>query len=280
MTTENAAGTDSQPSGGARFYRCALQVNPHDYAQTYRGQTIQGDALSHAQAIVDKAVELGIEVLAITDHNNVNGVADFRSAARKRRRRLSAVCLGRTAAAGSGRVRTNPAGVAEIARGRGGVHASSPPNRAAADAEAELLMRIEELELPPKTAIRLNTAPEGEPPDWQPLEDLSTGQKATAVLLLFESGAPLNVDQPEDDLDNRFITEGIVTRMREEKQRRQFIFSTHNANIPVLGVAELIIGLSAAGEAAGGRARSRGGDSRGRPRGVRDTSAKVRFLSD
>jgi len=126
-----------------------------------------------------------------------------------------------------------------------------------ADAEAELLMRIEELELPPKTAISLNTAPEGEPPDWQPLEDLSTGQKATAVLLLLllESGAPLIVDQPEDDLDNRFITEGIVPRMREEKQRRQFIFSTHNAHIPVLGDAELIVGLSAAGEAASGRAR-------------------------
>ena len=142
-----------------------------------------------------------------------------------------------------------------------------------------LRRQIEQLR-PPKTAIRLNTAPEGEPPDWQPLEDLSTGQKATAVLLLIESGAPLIVDQPEDDLDNRFITEGIVTRMREEKQRRQFIFSTRNANIPVLGVAELIIGLSAAGEAAGGRARARGGDSRGRPRGVRDTSARVRFLSD
>ena len=37
--------------------------------------------------------------------------------------------------------------------------------------------------------------------------------------------------------------------MREEKQRRQFLFSTHNANIPVLGDAELIVGLSATGEA-------------------------------
>ena len=63
------------------------------------------------------------------------------------------------------------------------------------------------------------------------------------------------MDQPEDDLDNRFITEGIVPRMREEKQRRQFIFSTHNANIPVLGDAELIVGLSAAGEADRGQAR-------------------------
>ena len=126
-----------------------------------------------------------------------------------------------------------------------------------AKAELEVLMRIEELELPPTTAIRLNTAPAGTPPAWQVLEDLSTGQKATAVLLLLllESEAPLIVDQPEDDLDNRFITEGVVPRMREEKQRRQFVFSTHNANIPVLGDAELIVGLSASGEAERGRAR-------------------------
>jgi len=126
-----------------------------------------------------------------------------------------------------------------------------------AKADPEVLMRIEELDLPPTTAIRLNTAPAGEPPAWQTLEDLSTGQKATAVLLLLllESDAPLIVDQPEDDLDNRFITEGVVPRMREEKQRRQFVFSTHNANIPVLGDAELIVGLSASGEAEHGHAR-------------------------
>ena len=77
------------------------------------------------------------------------------------------------------------------------------------------------------------------------------------LLLLLESEAPLVVDQPEDDLDNRFITEGVVPRMREEKQRRQFVFSTHNANIPVLGDAELIVGLTASGEADGGHARIR-----------------------
>ena len=126
-----------------------------------------------------------------------------------------------------------------------------------AKAEPEVLMRVEELDLPPTTSIRLNTAPDGEPPAWQALEALSTGQKATAVLLLLllESEAPLIVDQPEDDLDNRFITEGVVPRMREEKQRRQFLFSTHNANIPVLGDAELIVGLSATGEAEHGCAR-------------------------
>ena len=124
-------------------------------------------------------------------------------------------------------------------------------------ADPDLFMRIEELELPPTTQIELNTAAEGEQEVWQTLEALSTGQKATAVLLLLllESKAPLVVDQPEDDLDNRFITEGVVPIIRRAKRRRQFVFSTHNANIPVLGDAELILGLTASGEAEVGQAR-------------------------
>ena len=43
--------------------------------------------------------------------------------------------------------------------------------------------------------------------------------------------------------------------MHDKKLRRQFVFSTHNANIPVLGDAELILGLTAMGEAAQGKAR-------------------------
>ena len=126
-----------------------------------------------------------------------------------------------------------------------------------AQASDETLMRIEELDLPSTTEIELNTAPPDDPESWQALDRLSTGQKATAVLLLLllESDAPLIVDQPEDDLDNRFITEGVVPRMREEKRRRQFLFSTHNANIPVLGDAELIVGLSPSGDAEEGSAR-------------------------
>ena len=126
-----------------------------------------------------------------------------------------------------------------------------------AQANLDLFMCIEELELPATTEIELNTAPDGEPANWQTLQALSTGQKATAVLLLLllESEAPLVVDQPEDDLDNRFITEGVVPIMRQEKRRRQFVLSTHNANIPVLGDAELILGLAATGEAREGQAR-------------------------
>ncbi len=128
-----------------------------------------------------------------------------------------------------------------------------------AEVDPEIIMEIEELDLPPTTQIELNVGGDGKPPVWRALEDLSTGQKATAVLLLLllESEAPLVVDQPEDDLDNRFITEGVVPKMREEKRRRQFVYTTHNANIPVLGDAELIAGLSASGEAGRGKAEIR-----------------------
>jgi hypothetical protein len=115
-----------------------------------------------------------------------------------------------------------------------------------AGASPAVLMELEELKLPATTEICLNTVPDGNKPIWREMNRLSTGQKATAVvlLLLLDSDAPLILDQPEDDLDNRFITDVIVPSMRRAKRKRQFVFTTHNANIPVLGDAELIVGLS------------------------------------
>ena len=66
---------------GAVFHRCALQVNPHHYGGTFRGQAATGDVDTHARVIVDKALALGISVLAVTDHNDVSGVPAFRAAA-------------------------------------------------------------------------------------------------------------------------------------------------------------------------------------------------------
>jgi hypothetical protein len=124
-----------------------------------------------------------------------------------------------------------------------------------AQASEQTCMAIEELFLPHTTQIQLNVSAT-DVPTWRALDELSTGQRATAILLLLllESDAPLIVDQPEDDLDNRFISEAVVPKMRDEKTRRQFIFSTHNANVPVLGDAELIAGMEAKGEAGVGRA--------------------------
>ena len=109
-----------------------------------------------------------------------------------------------------------------------------------------MLLELEEMPLKLSTAIQLNTAPEGDSATWTPIEQLSKGQQAIAVLLLLllDSDAPLIVDQPEDDLDNRFISSRVVPAVREAKHRRQFVFSTHNANVPVLADAELVVGLS------------------------------------
>ncbi|QUL99314.1 MAG: AAA family ATPase [Candidatus Fermentithermobacillus carboniphilus] len=80
-----------------------------------------------------------------------------------------------------------------------------------------------------------------------PVEKLSDGQRATAILLILlqQEDRPLVIDQPEDDLDNRFIYEGVVKILREQKGKRQIIAATHNPNIPVLGDAELIVALTA-----------------------------------
>lgn len=82
------------------------------------------------------------------------------------------------------------------------------------------------------------------------MDSLSKGQRATALLLLLlgASTAPLVIDQPEDDLDNRFIYDGVVANLRKLKGVRQIIASTHNANVPVLGDAELIISLEGDGQ--------------------------------
>jgi len=80
--------------------------------------------------------------------------------------------------------------------------------------------------------------------EFRPLDKLSTGQKATALLLLlFVQDRILILDQPEEDLDNRFVYEDVVKILRDLKMKRQLIIATHNANIPVLGDAELVVVL-------------------------------------
>ncbi|MCS7055962.1 MAG: AAA family ATPase [Thermoflexales bacterium] len=82
---------------------------------------------------------------------------------------------------------------------------------------------------------------------WLELDKLSAGQRATAMLLILltQRRRLLLVDQPEDDLDNRFVFEDVVSLLRKQKDERQFIMATHNANIPVLAHAELIVALEA-----------------------------------
>lgn len=105
----------------------------------------------------------------------------------------------------------------------------------------EQVLQLEEIELPDLISIELNTAHEGAEV-FRALNNLSTGQQCTAILhlLLLQNLDPLLMDQPEDNLDNAFIADRIVTELRSAKIARQFIFATHNANIPVFGDAEWI----------------------------------------
>ena len=115
-----------------------------------------------------------------------------------------------------------------------------------ADALAKLqpsqIMELEALELAHRVDISLNVAHGDAEPVFRPLSKLSTGQQCTAILhmLLLDNPDPLLMDQPEDNLDNAFIAERIVAELRDAKTSRQFLFATHNANIPVFGDAEWI----------------------------------------
>jgi hypothetical protein len=88
---------------------------------------------------------------------------------------------------------------------------------------------------------------------YRSLDHLSVGQCAMAVLLLLFGleNRILVIDQPDDYLDDPFVHEEILQMLREQKilkeksQRRQIIFATNDATIPVMDDAELVIPLEA-----------------------------------
>ena len=82
---------------------------------------------------------------------------------------------------------------------------------------------------------------------------LSTGQKCTTILpiLLLDSINPLLIDQPEDNLDNRFIFKTVVSKIEQARESRQLVFITHNPNIPVLGDAGQVVVMESDGDHGG-----------------------------
>lgn len=101
-------------------------------------------------------------------------------------------------------------------------------------------IRLYELEeVVPEDNLEITMLVRGEP---RSIEQLSKGQMATALLplILRDAEYPLIVDQPEDDLDNAFVSEKLIERLKVLSRKRQLIFVTHNANIPVLGEAECV----------------------------------------
>jgi len=115
-----------------------------------------------------------------------------------------------------------------------------------ADLGPAALRSLEQADTPDGIDLEVNTAPTGQE-DWHSVHDLSPGQRSTALLSLALTAGeePLFIDQPEDDLDNRYIFAEVVQVLARVCQRRQVIVATHNANIPILGDAEMIVALDA-----------------------------------
>ncbi len=81
--------------------------------------------------------------------------------------------------------------------------------------------------------------------DKRVLNETSFGQKCTAVLVVLLSlgNNPIIIDEPEAHLDSALIANYLVTLIKKQKQKRQIIFATHNANFVLNADAELIIQL-------------------------------------
>ncbi|MCY3841057.1 MAG: hypothetical protein OXH09_20835, partial [Gammaproteobacteria bacterium] len=80
------------------------------------------------------------------------------------------------------------------------------------------------------------------------LEELSGGQRVSVLLsLLLETtdDRPLVIDQPEDELDSRFLFDTVLPALKRLRGRRQLIVATHDANIVVNGDADMVIQLEA-----------------------------------
>ncbi len=78
----------------------------------------------------------------------------------------------------------------------------------------------------------------------KPLKEHSLGQRASALILFLltqKDNDILIIDQPEDDLDNQTIYQDVIHEIKKLKGEMQFIFATHNANIPVLGDSEMLV---------------------------------------
>ena len=109
-------------------------------------------------------------------------------------------------------------------------------------------LALEVIAIEDRIAIELNVSSAGKA-NFKDASDLSRGQKCTALLpiLLARRDSPLIIDQPEDNLDNHFIYETVVNAVQRLKKHRQMIFITHNANIPVLAEADLVLVMNSDG---------------------------------
>lgn len=90
---------------------------------------------------------------------------------------------------------------------------------------------------------------------FKDIRDLSQGQKVVAMIDFIlaysdfvDDYRPLIIDQPEDNLDTRYIYLSLVKQLRDVKDKRQIIIATHNATIVTNSVADKVFVMESDGE--------------------------------
>ena len=96
-------------------------------------------------------------------------------------------------------------------------------------------------------------------------ETLSSGQRKEAffALMLVDRSRVLVIDQPEDDVANKYLAGPLCAMFAEVQDEMQFLFVTHDGNIPILGKARQVIHFASDG-------RRAWVESQGEPEGLRE----------
>jgi hypothetical protein len=248
----------------SRFYLTDLQVHtPADPHQRYGNWAGKDPNPAFAKKFIEHCVARDLRVFAVTDHNRVDwypvlreegdkhGVFVFPGVEVSINRCHLLMVWDRTeegfslaeqflATCWAQALRQNAAAVTAL-----GV-APAVATKLIERFDSKKLREFEELATPDRISAEVNLGTPGAE-TWKPVTGVSPGQRATALLalVLLSSDEPLIIDQPEDDLDNQHIYEDIVRVLADVCQNRQVIVATHNANIPVLGDAELLVALDA-----------------------------------
>ena len=107
--------------------------------------------------------------------------------------------------------------------------------------DIKLLNRLQTIEVPDVPKILVQRRGESEYADLR--LDLSQGEQSAAILTLALQARdmPLILDQPEDELGYNYVVHLIVPKILDNKDKRQLLVITHNANIPVLGDADYVL---------------------------------------
>lgn len=103
--------------------------------------------------------------------------------------------------------------------------------------------------------IEFNVETNSRNKNYKNISVLSLGQKVVAMLDFILSYSeysndyrPLIIDQPEDNLDNRYIYDHLVNELRKIKSKRQIIIATHNSTIVTNAMSDLVIVMDSDGK--------------------------------